>query len=145
MLYFAYGSNLNVERMRFRCPAAKPLQKSIMPNHRIVFRGVLDIEPCPGKYVYGGLWEVTPRCIEALDLYEGVHNGLYKKIRTTSKRGGSILTYQMTDRHTIYPPSSGYLATVRQGFIDFGLPLDELDRAVRRSRKHQTKRWRLKA
>jgi hypothetical protein len=42
MLYFAYGSNLNIAGMAQRCPAAKPVSRFLLPNARLVFRGVAD-------------------------------------------------------------------------------------------------------
>ena len=43
-LYFAYGSNLNLTQMANRCPQAKQLGSAYLPNWRLVFRGVADIE-----------------------------------------------------------------------------------------------------
>ena len=37
--YLAYGSNLNIDQMAWRCPDAVPLGTAEIPNYRILFRG----------------------------------------------------------------------------------------------------------
>ena len=72
MLYFAYGSNLSIAAMAARCPAAVPISKATLPDHRLVFRTWADVEPCPGHGVPGVLWTITSACETALDLYEDI-------------------------------------------------------------------------
>ena len=38
-LYIAYGSNLNLEQMAFRCPTAKVVGKSELKDYELLFRG----------------------------------------------------------------------------------------------------------
>ena len=38
-LYFAYGSNINLEQMEYRCPAAKAVGPVILENYELLFRG----------------------------------------------------------------------------------------------------------
>jgi hypothetical protein len=80
-LYFAYGSNLNLTQMAQRCPDARQLGATYIPNWRLVFRGVADIEPTRSNDVLlpVGVWEITKRCEEQLDIYEGFPH-LYRKI-----------------------------------------------------------------
>ncbi len=130
MLYFAYGSNLWKAGMRARCPAAKALGRAVLPDHRLVFRAWADVEPCAGTQVTGGLWRITPSCEAALDLYEDLAEGLYRRVLAKVWREGAAepaeaLVYRMTAT-TREPPSPAYLATVLQGCRDFGLD----DRAI---------------
>ena len=76
--YFAYGANTNNENMKYRCPLAINLGKLILPDYRLVFRGVADIEPYAGSSVQGVLWEITEDCEKSLDVYEGYPH-LYRK------------------------------------------------------------------
>ena len=75
-LYFAYGSNINLDQMSHRCPDAKPLGPVTLDNYELLFRGspggsgFATIAPCEGSQVQGLLWEITPRCERALDFYE---------------------------------------------------------------------------
>ena len=53
-LYIAYGSNLNLEQMAFRCPTAKVVGKSELKDYELLFRGgrrgaVATVEPKAGS------------------------------------------------------------------------------------------------
>ena len=37
--YIAYGSNLNVQQMKFRCPGAKVVGKSVIKNYELLYKG----------------------------------------------------------------------------------------------------------
>ena len=39
-LYIAYGSNLNLEQMKFRCPTAKLVGKGTIENYELQFKGM---------------------------------------------------------------------------------------------------------
>jgi gamma-glutamylcyclotransferase (GGCT)/AIG2-like uncharacterized protein YtfP len=146
MLYFAYGSNLNIDQMAARCPCAVPVAPFDLVDHELVFRGVADIVPKPGARVVGGLWRITKECEAALDRYEGVASGLYRKEFVTVEVGGSeerALVYMM-NADEVGPPSRGYLSTIASGFRDFGLAFETLASAVQRSVVEPTLRPRRK-
>lgn len=131
-LYFAYGSNLQLEQFLRRCPKAKRVARCALPDHELFFDGVADIRPACGKVVEGAIYEITDRCEIALDRYEGYPN-LYTKgeFLVTDDRGvcRRVMVYTMnSDR--VAPPSQSYLHTIRQGFDDWGIPHDSLDAAV---------------
>ena len=74
--YLAYGSNLNLEEMKSRCPLSKPVGAAVIPNYRLVYKGVpyrsfLTIEPCEGETVPVGIYEITEKDEARLDIYEG--------------------------------------------------------------------------
>lgn len=136
MLYFAYGSNLNKAQMSRRCPAAIPVGPLILPNARLVFRGVADIEWHATRSVHGGLWHVTRACERELDVYEGVRGGLYRKeyLQLKVSRNGQTvvepcLVYLM-NRSGESAPSVGYFEIILRGFADFGLDESPLWAAV---------------
>jgi hypothetical protein len=141
MLYFAYGSNLNLRQMRTRCPDATPVGGLELPNWQLVFRGVCDIVRADGESVQGGLWKITPRCEAALDRYEGYDanfpdDGMYSKeyllVDGLPDGETTIMVYTMNSTG-IYPPSSGYFAGVKQGYKDFELPVRPLIDALEKS------------
>ena len=37
--YFAYGSNMNLEQMKYRCPAAEVVENVRLEDYRLAFRG----------------------------------------------------------------------------------------------------------
>jgi hypothetical protein len=137
MLYFAFGSNLNIEAMARRCPKARKVGPFKLSHARLVFRGVADIEYHKTGKCPGGLWEITRECEKALDRYEGVSTGLYQKVYLKARirdtgQVKNILVYQMCC-DGIMPPDESYLNTIAQGYRDFGLDLAYLDRALQRS------------
>lgn len=140
VLYFAYGSNLNIADMRMRCPAAQPLRSLTIAGARLVFRRFADCVPEPGAACHGGLWRITPPCEAALDVYEELASGLYRKqvVVLTAPLDGEleVLMYVM-NAVDIAPPSPGYLEVLRHGYRDFGLPVAALDEAARASREGQ--------
>lgn len=136
MLYFAYGSNLNLEQMRRRCPRAVPLGKYFLQDARLVFRGVADCIYEPGSQCPGGIWRITPNCEEALDRYEGVRSGMYSKNWLPipgGEPGETDVLYYSMNSDGIMPPSKTYLAGIVQGYKDFHLDLALLDAAVKHS------------
>jgi len=95
-VYFAYGSNLEPDQMRTRCPESRILCRAILPDHVLVFRGfsrdwegaVATVEPAPGEVVHGVVFEVTPADIDSLDRYENYLGpqhaaNLYDRVRRT--------------------------------------------------------------
>src|SRR5262249_6062186 len=119
VLYFAYGSNLNIANMRDRCPAAEPLGSLTLTNSKLVFRGVADCIYEEGAECPGGVWQITDECEYALDRYEGVGSGMYHKeyipVTWDGKTKEEMLLYVMNSTG-IFPPSQGYLARIRQGY-----------------------------
>lgn len=135
-LYFAYGSNLNLAQFKRRCPGAKRLGKLIVPDYRLVFRGVADIEPYFGAKVPGAVYTITPACERALDRYEGFPFLYRKSFLTVSvqRENGErdvlpLMFYQM-NRDKISMPSDGYAGTIRQGYSDWKLDPQFLEEAI---------------
>lgn len=145
MLYFAYGSNLNKGQMAYRCPAATPIGAIMLPKARLVFRGVADVEWHDSETVLGGLWRITTGCEAALDRYEGVRSGMYRKEYLTVQisTNGRI----QTERALIYimnrdgygMPNTGYLDVIRAGYLDFSLDERKLEQAVKLTRSKVAK------
>jgi gamma-glutamylcyclotransferase (GGCT)/AIG2-like uncharacterized protein YtfP len=87
--YFAYGSNMNLQRMMDRSAYFTQRKRGILHGHRLVFNkisgtypghGVANVVAEWGYDVVGVLYEVDRPGIEALDGFEGVRGGHY--IRT---------------------------------------------------------------
>jgi len=125
-LYFAYGANLNLEGMRFRCPSAHPVSAFLLQDYRLAFSGVATIQPCPGATVPGALWEITQECEDNLDVFEGFPF-LYSKIYLT-QGNQEFMAYVMNDDPPS-GPSRSYFNTIREGYRDWDLPIAELERA----------------
>lgn len=143
-LYWAYGSNLSVAKMRQRCPAAKKGSQLIVSDAALVFRDVADVTIRKGSIVPGGLWHITPECEEHLDRVEGVRSNFYLKRYLPIRFGNrvrKVLFYQMRWSRGVMPPSEEYADTIAQGYRDFDLDRAWLDRAILESyeEKHVTR------
>ena len=83
-LYFAYGSNLNHERMQSRCKDSKYIKNVFLEGYKLSFcaisrsYGVANIVKKSGSKVPGGLWKISEEDEKVLDDYEGYLN-LYSK------------------------------------------------------------------
>ncbi len=129
-IYMAYGSNLNLKAMSFRCPKAEFIGAATLPNYRLCFRGVADMEFHEGASCPVGLFKITSQCEKALDRYEG-YPSLYGKQYWTGD-DVSYMAYLM-NRDGYARPQQMYYESIKQGYEDCGLPLDELEKAVWRS------------
>jgi gamma-glutamylcyclotransferase (GGCT)/AIG2-like uncharacterized protein YtfP len=80
--YFAYGSNMCLAQMRRRCPGARVVGPAVLERHRfvIVRPGYASVRREPGARVRGLLWQLTPRDLAALHVYEGLDWGLYRVV-----------------------------------------------------------------
>ncbi len=124
MLYFSYGSNLHIQRMRQRCPGAVPVERAWLLDHRLVFRsrgggnGVATVVPADGRRVPGGIWRITDSDLVALDKYEGAPLHYRREIVTVdAERSGrtEVLIYVMNEPAYDAPPHSLYLQCVVDG------------------------------
>lgn len=88
-LYFAYGSNMDVEAMRARCPRSKPLGVARLARHCffIMQGGYASVMRDPRREVHGVLWDLALADVRTLDVYEDVHSGLYRKVMQPVLRG----------------------------------------------------------
>ena len=137
-LYLAYGSNMNVGQMAHRCPNATPLGGFYLPDYRLVFRGVADIDRSEGDAVPVALWKVTEECLASLDIYEGVESGLYERINLGHYfEPNAFMTYSMKSV-AIRRPSKWYYNTIHEGYKDFGLSTDFLKNARTHSVENET-------
>ena len=130
--YIAYGSNLNVQQMRMRCPYATILGTAELKGWELLFKGsktgsYLTIEERDGGSVPVVIWEVTPSDEAALDRYEGFPSFYYKKelrvqykgIRTGRRRTVTAFVYIMHEDRPIGIPSDFYMRTCLEGYDAF--------------------------
>ena len=155
--YLAYGSNLNMEQMHYRCPGAVPLGTAELEGYRLLFKGsktgsYLTIEKAEGFTVPVGVWSVTAEDEERLDHYEGFPHFYYKTelditysgIHTGRKRRCRAFLYIMHEERQPGIPSWVYMNTCRRGYADFGFDKDALATAYVFSKKEAMKQWGIK-
>ena len=140
-LYFAYGSNINLEQMSYRCPTAQVVGPVTLEGYELLFRGnargsgVATIAPKEGHQVHGLLWKITRACETSLDFYEG-YPRLYEKepvtVRDKEGRQLTVMAYVMTDNdqwRLPAMPSEFYYQGIQDGYRQNGLPVQELKKA----------------
>jgi hypothetical protein len=131
MLYFAYGSNLNLFQMKRRCKDSVFLKKINLKDFRLTFRSkyrAADIEPKKNSIVPGGLFEISKSDEKKLDLYEDFPI-LYKKIYFYYY-GNKVMTYTMVKKSKFRFPTERYLSVVRIGYKDCKLDMKYLQKGL---------------
>ena len=129
MLYLAYGMNTNIDQMAGRCPGSVSIGRVDIPDYRLVFRGVADVEYCPGSELQTVMWDITPACEDALDMLEGYPTFYTKKYLTVDINGKmyDAMIYQMVgDRLDYSHPNDYYQYMLEEGYQDHGLDLNQI-------------------
>ncbi len=139
VLYIAYGSNINLEQMAYRCPHSTAIGTAKVKGWELEFRGVATIVPKENAEVPVLLWELDPRDIPALNRYEGFPR-LYRQEEIEFEIGGKKLVGMayLMNCGGISPPSQQYLQTIWDGYKDNGLDTSYLVEAAARAYDHQS-------
>jgi gamma-glutamylcyclotransferase (GGCT)/AIG2-like uncharacterized protein YtfP len=142
MLYFAYGSNMDWERitMRDRAPSAQFLLRATLPKHRLQFTrhsqkqntGTADIVSDSGSVVWGVIFHIDDGDSDTLDSAEGVNSGAYRREQVTvfaendsSRSLVRVRTYVVCEKKSEHqPPARWYLDHILKGARQWGLPAD---------------------
>ncbi len=138
-LYVAYGSNLNLEQMQYRCPTAVVVGTSEIQDYTLVFRGsksgsYATIEPQEGSVVPVLIWDIQPEDELKLDAYEGYPDFYYKEnlelnlTLTTKKETIPVqaMVYIMPNTFELGTPSNQYIKTIADGYTSANFDKDIL-------------------
>lgn len=146
--YLAYGSNLNIEQMKHRCPTAKKVGVAYINNYRLAFKGhptcsYYTIIPAKGHRVPVGVWEVDEDCKRSLDVYEGyprfytIHT--FRNIELIRNDGTvqliSAFAYIMNKYVDYGMPTGNYYITCSQGYKDFNFDIKYIDDSMAFTKK----------
>ena len=122
-LYVAYGSNLNMMQMGWRCPTASVVGTGKIIDYKLTFRRVATIEPSLKDEVPVAVWKIEDSDERALDRYEG-YPTLYRKemIDVEMDNGEKVkaMVYIMNYGNPAMPYKE-YLNTIIKGYEDVGL------------------------
>ncbi len=131
--YFAYGSNMDIDKMRSRTDnqSIKPISSAYINNYKLTFpRGVGNIEKSTGETLWGCLFLINQDDIYDLDVVEG-----YKEGRENNSYNREKITVTSPDKKTyeayVYiqaisggeTTSQSYKNTLIKGSIDCNLPI----------------------
>ena len=129
MIYCAYGSNMNIEQMAFRCPDAKVIGTGIVPDYLLMFRGAkarayANIQPDRSAVKkYDGvpcvLWYISEKDEKSLDRYEGFPQFYYKdfvNVVTSEGKKVKAMAYIMTPGRSLGVPTEEYFNIILEGY-----------------------------
>lgn len=140
MLYVAYGSNMNVDQMKYRCPDAKVIGTGIIPQYMLMFRGRAESAVATIQkdlYAEKGnntgvpvvVWDISPRDEKSLDIYEGYPRLYIKKninVLMSSGKTVEAMVYIMNSGYKSGLPSENYFNTILEGYFDNDLDTEYL-------------------
>lgn len=115
-LYFAYGANMDVEAMRQRCPRSAPLGCARLAGFSFLVMedGYGSVQREPSCLVHGLAWNLALSDVAALDRYEAVESGLYRKrvlpVRAKRRICTALVYVARSDRPGT--PKRGYMEEV---------------------------------
>ena len=133
-LYFAYGSNLNHERMHIRCKDSRYIKSAFLEGYKLSFcaasrdYGVANVVKKKGSKVPGGIWEISESDEKELDIYEG-YPTLYTK-DVFNLNGEKVMFYIMKGKYSFKPPQRQYLNIINQGYEDCNLDREYLKKRL---------------
>jgi hypothetical protein len=136
MLYFAYGSNMNHEQMKKRCPGSNFIGLAKLNGYKFVYDGisqtrggaVANMVESPEDIVWGGIFDVPN--IDCLDRFEGAPKIYQRKSVNVQDESGKvyndILVY-LRNGEKIGEPSKEYRELVITGAKNCHLPKNYID------------------
>ena len=129
--YFSYGSNMDLAQMVERCPGSVVIGRATLPDHefRIAAGGYGTVVPSPGAVVHGILWNLPEEDEAALDVYEDLANGFYRKVARDVRAGGAPQPAMMYIAADPTPGRSvpGYQEKIVAAAIRHGFPAPYVD------------------
>lgn len=140
MFYFAYGSNMDWDQMKERCPSARFVGSAVLRDYRLAFTrrsmnrgcGVSDAVPDEGKAVWGVVFEIHDADTGRLDVAEGYRPGRTKNsywrkechvfVNGDEKQPMIVMTYFGDPQENPPPPNSNYKNLLVSGARRWKLP-----------------------
>lgn len=145
MRYFAYGANMDRGHMSRTAPGAVLLGHAVLDGYRVVIgkAGYGTVVPGGDTVVHGILWRLTERDEEALDDFEGIAQGLYRKdvvaVRTAAGVEQAMVYLATDDRPGV--TSADYVRQVVAAARAAGLPAEYVRGLESLPQDDSTGRW----
>ena len=138
----AYGSNLNRDRMKRRCPSSRVVGTADILGYRILFKKSMTgayatIEQDANWSVPAVVYRINAADEIRLDRFEGCPTYYYKhhfilRIRRTNGRKTTELcsAYIMHEDRLLGKPDMDYFRLIDQGYAQYGFDLSVLDEGL---------------
>lgn len=140
MYYVAYGSNLDVKQMAWRCPDAKIVGTGTIKNYKFVFDVHADIRESNGDNVKVLVWDISDKDLISLDMYEGFPVYYIREMIRVDMDDGYVLSgivYLMNNRHEYFVPSNDYLNVILNSYEFWGFDTKDVNIALEESRNYK--------
>lgn len=147
MLYFAYGSNVDGQRVTAadRCPNARYIFNALLPGHRLVFShrtdsgsGAADLTHDPTSSVWGVVYDITDSDRKQLDSRDVVsHRASRPKEVLVHPHGDKdqrvmVVTYGLFDSAAQQlSPARDYMERIIQAARHRGFPAEYISQLQR--------------
>ena len=146
-LYFAYGSNLKLERMRDRIPSARARGPARLPGRALTLdkRGSdgsakANVTPQAGSWVWGALYEIEPTHWPDLDRCEPGYERVRIEVVTLDGAPREAHTYAAVQLTTDPTPFDWYKRLIVEGAREHGLPPDWVETLERLPERRDPRR-----
>lgn len=136
-LYVAYGSNINLDQMAFRCPNSEVVGTAMLQGYELQFKRVATIEKNADAQTPVLIWKLPKEDERVLDRYEGFPS-LYRKEQVSlevDSQEQKAMVYIMNGNRPLAEPSMRYYECIQQGYIENGMDLSYLERALEQSQE----------
>ncbi|MEA4922836.1 MAG: gamma-glutamylcyclotransferase family protein [Eubacteriaceae bacterium] len=125
--YIAYGSNMDIRQMKYRCPDSELLGSTVLDGWELLFKGSYSgsyatIERKKGSKVPALIWAISDQDEDNLDRYEGCPTFYYKRNLDVSLSGGrkfEAMVYIMHEERELGIPSPEYYQCIRRAYTEF--------------------------
>lgn len=143
MLYVAYGSNMNLEQMTFRCPNSKVVCNGKLKGWKLVFNFHADVIKGNKKdEVPVVVWDIANEDWGRLDMYEGYPSYYIKEtvnvILDNGETKEAVVYVMANNRKGICPPSKSYFNCIVKGYIDNRIDVEYLYKSLEHSYNNET-------
>jgi gamma-glutamylcyclotransferase (GGCT)/AIG2-like uncharacterized protein YtfP len=135
--YFAYGSNLDADQMRERCPSSRVIARARLDGHRLGFThfskrwggGSADLIPEPDAVVWGVVYGLDADDLERLDRFEGGYERILVQLDVYpagDEAAFEAISYQVREKQP-HAPRDLYLAKMLHWGEHWELPASYLE------------------
>lgn len=134
LYYFAYGSNLDADQMRERCPSSRVTRPARLADHRLEFThrssrwggGAADVVSARGSVVWGVVYALHPDDVARLDRFERGYDRIELCVHTPPDAETRAFSYSVHNKGS-YRPTRLYRDKMIAWGTRHGLPRDYLE------------------
>ncbi len=131
--YFAYGSNLDADQMRERCPSSRGVERARLDGHRLGFTrfskrwdgGVADLIRAPDSAVWGVLYHMHLDDLERLDRFEGGYERIRVRVVALGETHEAV-SYSVREKQE-HAPRDAYIGKMLHWGKHWAFPASYLD------------------